>query len=120
VSREPVRPPRVASRRMTSATLTAGVAVSALCFLAAVVLEAMGSAGAAGPMTAITSLLDGLLALEPAAWASLGTYVLVATPAIGLVVTAAEYADIGDRGTMVLALAVLGVLAISALVAVLR
>jgi len=100
--------------------MSVGVVVSALCFLVAVALEATGSAGATGPATGIPALLDGIAALEPAAWASLGTYVLVATPAIGLVITAAEYADVGDRGTMGLALAVLGVLAVSALVAVLR
>jgi hypothetical protein len=44
----------------------------------------------------------------------------VVTPAVALLATAWEYASIADRRATLLALAVLGVLAISVLVAVLH
>ena len=120
MTREPARTPRVAPRRLTSATMTVGVLVSALCFLAAVAAEVAGADAGGGLMSDPAALAEGLVAMAPRAWASLGTYVLVVAPVIGLVVTAAEYAQVGDRGTVGLALAVLGVLALSAVVAILR
>lgn len=118
--RDPVRTPRVASRRLTSASMTAGVVLSALCFLVAVAAEVAGADTDPSRPGDLAALAEGLAAVAPWAWASLGTYILVVAPAISLVVTAAEYAHVGDRGTVGLALAVLGVLALSAVVALLR
>lgn len=125
--RVPIREARVATRRATSAVMTAGVLASAACFAVAVAVEVTSAGGADGSaaitadgsMTDLAALLDGLSAVRPWAWASLGAYVLVATPVIGLVASAAEYARIRDWGTVALALAVLGILALSAVVAVL-
>ena len=83
---------RSAPRRYTSAALTGGVVV------AAVVLRG-GRAGrdrrrraGAGEMTDLAAVFEGLLALTPWAWATLGTYAVVLTPVVGLLVTAWEYA----------------------------
>lgn len=120
MSREPARPPRVASRRLTSATLTGGVLVGAASILVAVIGEMLGSTAGPEQVTSIAGLTAGLMALEPSAWASLGVYAIVATPALGLVVSAVEYAQAGDRGTAGLALVVLAFLALGGIVAVLR
>ena len=105
---------------MTSGALTLGVIVSAACFLVAGASELAGNNGTSGDMTDIGAVFDGLLAISPWAWASLGTMAVVVTPAVGLLVTAWEYASVSDRRTMWLALAVLTVLMFSAVVAVLR
>jgi uncharacterized membrane protein len=101
--------------------MTAGVTVSAACFVVALVAELLAGttgttgSGALGRVTGWLSDLDGL---DPEAWASLGTLTLVVTPALGLVASAAEYARAGDRRTVGLAMLVLAVLAASAVVAV--
>ena len=106
--------------RWTSATLTGGVIVSAACFLVAVAAELLGVDSGGGEMTDVGALAKGLVALTPWAWASLGTLAVVVTPALGLLTTACEYASVGDRRTILLALAVLTVLLLSAVVAILR
>lgn len=101
--------------------MTAGVVVSAACFIVALAGELFaGTTGAAGDGILagdVTGWLDDLAGLEPEAWAGLGTLVIVATPALGLVASAAEYARVGDRRTAGLALLVLAVLAVSGVVA---
>ena len=106
--------------RYTSATLTGGVLAAAACFLVAMVAEVAGVDPGGGEMTDLAAVFDGLLAFTPWAWATLGAYAVVATPALGLIVTGWEYSTISDRRTMLLAATVLVVLAISATVAVLR
>jgi len=120
MTRQPARQPRVAPRHLTSAALTGGVVVSAGCFLVAGIAEVLGFATTAGEMTDVRAWLGDLMAMDPWAWASLGTLVVVVTPAIGLLVTAYEYATVSDRSTVLLALVVLAVLALSTVVAVLR
>jgi uncharacterized membrane protein len=109
-----------APRRLTSGTLTLGVVISAACFLMAGAAEVIDSDAIVGDMTDVTALIDGLFGFESWAWAGLGTLVVVVTPAVGLVVTAYEYASVSDRRTTLLALAVLVVLVVSAVIAVLR
>ena len=116
-------PPEVrqaAPRRFTSAALTIGVLVAASCFGVAVAAEVAGIDPGTGDMTDLAAVLDGLLALTPWAWATAGAYAIVLTPAAGLIATASEYASISDRRTVWLALAVLGVLALSTTIALLR
>lgn len=112
--------PAAAPRRWTSATLTAGVIASAICFLIAGAAELLGVDTGAGDMTDVGALVAGLVSLAPWAWASLGTLTVVATPALGLLATAYEYASVSDRRTVLLALAVLAILGGSAIVAILR
>ncbi len=106
-----------APRRLTSAVLSLGVAVSAACFVLAGVAEFLGMTRREASMTDFSALLDGSLALDPWALASLGCYAVVVTPAIGLLATAWEYASIADRRATFLALAVLAILAVSVVVA---
>ena len=109
-----------APRRNTSATLTAGVVVAGVLFAVALLLELAGNDPGSGGMTDIAAVLDGLVALTPWAWATAGAYAVVATPVLGLLVTAWEYWTVGDRRTVLLASAVLAVLASSVVVAILR
>jgi uncharacterized membrane protein len=114
----PVR--RAAPRRYTSAVLSGGVALAGVFFGVALALETLGADVGSGSMTDIGAVVDGLVALTPWAWATAGAYVVVVTPIVGLAVTAAEYWSISERGTVLLAAAVLAVLALSVLVAMLR
>jgi uncharacterized membrane protein len=112
--------PRHAPRHFTSAVLTAGVVVAAVCFAVALAAELVSGEPGNGEMTDVTAVLAGLLALDAWSWAAAGVYVVVATPLVGLVATAGEYASIGDRRAVGLAIAVIAVLAASAVAAVLR
>jgi uncharacterized membrane protein len=112
--------PAHAEGRYTSASLTGGVLVAAACFVVALVAEVAGVEPGAGDMTDPAAVLDGLVELSPWAWAALGTYAVVLTPALGLLVTAWEYAAASDRRAVQLALAVLVVLVVSAVVSILR
>jgi len=109
-----------APRGRTSAAITSGVVVAGVCFAVAVVLELLGTEPGEGQMTDIAAVVDGLVALTPWAWATLGAYAVVATPVVGLLVTATEYWSVDDRRTVLLALSVVAVLTTSAVVAVLR
>ena len=106
--------------RHTSAVLSGGVAVAAIAFAVALLSEVAGTDAGSGEMTDLAAVLEGLLALSPWAWSSVGVYAVVLTPVAGLVVTAWEFASVGDRHTVVLALAVIGVLVVSAIVSLLR
>jgi hypothetical protein len=110
----------LAPRRHTSAALTGGVMVAALCFAVALVSEVLGSDPGSGEMTDVAAVLEGLVAFTPWAWAAAGAYAVLATPVVGLLVTAAEYWSVDDRRTVWLAMAVLAVLGTSVVVAVLR
>jgi uncharacterized membrane protein len=111
---------RVAPRRATTLTLTAGALVGAACFAVAVVTDLLGVDGSAATGAADGSaFVAELAALRPWAWASLGSVAIIATPAVGLVMTAVEYNAIADRRAVLMALAVLAVLGISLLVALL-
>lgn len=109
-----------APRRATSTSLSLGVAFAAVCFVVAILAEVFGIDSNEGSMTDLATVLSGLPALSPWAWASLGAYAVVVTPVVGLVVTAWEYASVGDRRAMGLALAVLTVLGLSTAVSLLR
>lgn len=105
---------------LTSVVLSAGVALAAFCFAVSLVLEIAGIEAGTGEMTDLPAVLEGLAAIVPWAWAAVGTYAIVLTPVAGLVATAWEYAEVSDRRTVLLAFAVLGVLATSAVVSILR
>lgn len=113
-------PRKGAPRRYTSTALTAGVGVAGVLFAVALVLEILGVEPGSGEMSDIAAVLRGLVELTPWAWASAGAYAVVATPVMGLLVTAAEYRSVDDRRTLLLAVAVLAVLSTSVVVAVLR
>ena len=117
-AQQPVR--EAAPRRLTSGSLTAGVAVAGVLFAVAMLLEVLGAEPGAGEMTDIAAVLEGLVALTPWAWATAGAYAVVATPVLGLLATAWEYWSVGDRRMVLLAAAVIAVLVASAVVAVLR
>jgi uncharacterized membrane protein len=117
---DPVSRPSVSSRRLTSATMTSGVLVSAACFAVAIVLELAGGDMRGGRMSDVSGMLDALVAMEPWAWAGVGTYVLIVTPVVALVATIIEYGRGGNRAAAGLAVLVLLVLLLGCLVAVVR
>ena len=110
---------RVAPQRATSATLTGGTVLGAACFAIALVADLAGLGRGAAGASDVTGYGASLAALDPTAWAVLGSVVIIVTPAVGLVVTALEYESIGDRRAVLMALAVLAILATSLAVAVL-
>jgi len=110
--------PRVPSRA-TVAVLTAGSLLSAGLFLIAILLVAAGRPAGSGGALDPASAVAGLGALDPRAWASAGVLVLIATPVLALVTTAAEYWR-PDRRFALVALLVLLVLAVSLAIAWLR
>jgi len=106
-----------APRRYTSAVLTVGVTASAVFFVIALLGDVAAIAYDAGSVTDVGAVISGLSALSPWAWATLGVYAIVATPAAGLLATVAEYASVSERRTALVALAVLAILTVSAAVA---
>jgi uncharacterized membrane protein len=100
--------------------LTTGVFLSAICFLMAGAFDLVVPGTTGSEVRDLPALIAGVVDLQAWAWAGLGTIVVIATPAVGLVVTATEYAIASDRRTVASALAVLGVLAISLAAAILR
>jgi uncharacterized membrane protein len=114
---------RVPPRRATSTTLTIGTLLGAACFAIALVADLAGvrsvASGGSDLASSLGSYLASLAALDPTAWGRLGSAVIIATPAVGLVVTGLEYGSIGDRRAVLMAVAVLAILATSLLVALL-
>ncbi len=106
----------IVGTRATSATLTVGSLASAFCFLVAIVLEVLGRPTTAGSVD-VAAVTRSLSALEPWSWATLGVIVVIVTPAAGLIATLFEYRG---RREAWLALGVLGILAVSLGVALVR
>jgi uncharacterized membrane protein len=100
--------------------LTAGVGLSAACYLVAGAAELLGTPARTGTLRDLGAVVAGLAPPDPWAWATLGTLVVIATPALGLLTTAIEYLRVSDRGTARMAVAVLLVLLVSAALAFLR
>lgn len=109
--------PSVAGTRATSAALTIGSLISAGCFLVAIALEILGRPTAAGDVLDLSTVLSSMTVPEPWGWATLGVVIVIVTPAVGLVATLLEYRG---RREAWLALGVLGILAVSLAVALLR
>lgn len=116
----PITTRRGAPRRYTSAALTIGVVVAAVCFTIAFAAEVAGVEPGSGEMTDASTVIEGLGMLTPWAWATLGSYAVLVTPVVGLVITAWEYSTISDRRMVFVAVAVVAVLASSAVVSILR
>ena len=93
--------------------------LGAVCFAIALVADWAGRARGTSGSSDAAGYLAALTAFDPTAWAVLGSVVVIATPAVGLVVTAFEYESIRDRRAVLMALAVLAILATSLAVALL-
>jgi uncharacterized membrane protein len=119
IERQPRRP-HSAPRRLTSATLSAGVGLSAICFLVAGLAELLGIATSPAEVGDLGAVVGGLGSFDRWAWASLGTLIVLVTPGIGLVVTAVEYTRVAERGSALMAVTILIVLVVSALLAFMR
>ena len=100
----------------TRRIFAAGTLTAALCLAVGIGLRLLGApvdaeAPAIGP-----ALLQSVVELRLTGWSTLGVLILLATPPVGLLATFAELRRISPI-TAWLALAVLGVLAVSLLVA---
>jgi len=109
--------PSGASTRATSAALTIGSLISAGCFLVAIALEVVGRPTTAASVLDLTAVIRSMTVPEPWGWATLGVVIVIVTPAVGLLATVLEYRG---RREAWLALGVLGILAVSLGVALLR
>ena len=74
-------------------------------------LELAGRPTDAGSLVDPAAITSGVLRLTSWGWASLGVWLIIATPAVALVTTATEYHAIGDRRAVWTTVAVLVVLA---------
>lgn len=111
--------PRKAPSAATVRALTGGALLSASLFVAAAALAASGRPWSSGPVLGPVAAARGMLELDPAAWASAGILVLLASPVLGLLTTAAEYRRVDIRYSA-LACLVLAILTGSLLLAILR
>ena len=100
----------------TARALTLGTLVSAVCFGVGLLLAVLGADGVVGNPLRADEVLASAAALRPWGWSMLGVLAILATPPIGLVVSALELRRLEPR-TALLAMAVLGVLGIAAAVA---
>ncbi len=117
MSHGPPRAPAGVPDRATAAVLTIGAIVSAALLLTAIALGLLGRPITAGDPSDIASVATAVVELRPWGWATIGVVAVIATPAVGLLVTAIEYAG---RREALLALGVLIMLAVSLFVALLR
>lgn len=108
---------RSVGTRATSAVLTGGSLVSAFCFTVAIALEILGRPTTAPSGLDIATVIGSMTVPEPWGWATLGVVVVIVTPAAALIATVVEYR--GHREAW-LAVGVLGILAVSLGVALLR
>jgi hypothetical protein len=110
----------IPSSRLTRLALATGSVLSGACFAIAVLLEVIGrdtTPGAPGdPAAIVRSVLD----LGAWGWASLGTLVIIATPAVALIATILEFRAVRDHRTALTAGAVLVVLGVSVVIAALQ
>ncbi len=109
--------PALAGTRATSAVLTLGSLISAGCFVVALALEVLGTPTTPGNALDMAAVIRSISVPEPWGWATLGVVIVILTPAAGLIATMLEYR--GAREAW-LALGVLGILAVSLVVALLR
>jgi uncharacterized membrane protein len=105
-----------APSRATARALTVGSALSFVAFAVAFVADLADGTAAhvRAPLT-----LDALVRVDPEAWALVGVLILFATPVAGLLATAVEYYR-PERRMSLVALAVLGLLALSVAIALSR
>jgi uncharacterized membrane protein len=111
-------PPRATSR-LTARTLTIGSLFSALFFLGGVVLDALGRSTGVADLLDPRAIAAAVVDLQAWGWSTIGVIVLIATPAAGLIATALEYRRPEPRSAL-LAMTVLGVLAVSLAIALMR
>ena len=96
--------------------LTAGAVISAACFALGIVLRLLMPEAASRDPRELELVLQSASELQPWAWSTLGVMALLATPAAGLIATALEL-QVRQPRVALLALAVLGLLAVAALLA---
>jgi uncharacterized membrane protein len=107
---------RRAPNRLTARLLTAG---SSLSFAAFAIGFLADLADGTAPHARTTLAIDSLARLDPEAWALVGVLVLFATPIAGLLATVAEYRRSETRMSLI-ALGILGLLAVSVAIALVR
>ena len=100
----------------TARVLTLGTLVSAACFMVGLALNLLAREQVSDQERGVEDVVRSALAIEPWGWSMLGVIVLLATPVAGLLATALELRRLQPRGAL-LALAVIGLLALAVLAA---
>jgi uncharacterized membrane protein len=100
----------------TARALSLGTLVSAGCFLVGLALNLLAQEAVSDQEPGLEDVVRSALALDPWGWSMLGVIVLLVTPVAGLVATALELRQLQPRGAL-LALAVLGLLALAVIAA---
>ena len=104
-----------ATSRVTVAVLRAGAVVAGIGFIVGLGLAVAAGSAATGPV-AIGDVAPGLLRLDPSAWLTAASMVLICTPAAALVTTAFEFWGTDRRSVEVCGLLLL-IFAVSVFVA---
>jgi uncharacterized membrane protein len=95
-----------AARHATTTVLRGGAIVAGIGFLVGLAL-AVAKGGVVAGSVALTSVPAGLLALDPSAWLTGASIVLIGTPSVALVTTALEFAPVDRRSAAVCGLLLL-------------
>jgi len=111
------RPPHVmdAVELTVSRVLTVGIAFSVLLMAAGLLLGVITGSGMPRGVVPLAELLPGLVALDPAAYLSVGLIALIATPFVRVAGSIVAFAREGDRRYVVITATVLVVMCLSVL-----
>ncbi len=109
-----------ASRRTTRAVFHAGTLAGGACLLLAMVLEMVGRPATTASLVDLRAIVSGVLTGDPWGWSALGVWIVIATPGVALATTALEFRAIADRWAVRATLGVLGLLALSLAVGLVR
>jgi uncharacterized membrane protein len=102
--------------RMVNVVLTAGIVLTVALLAVGLVLSAAEGQGLPTEMTALGDLPSSLLALDPAAYLTLGLIVLIATPFVRVAGSVVAFARERDRRYVLITAAVLVVMCASVLI----
>jgi uncharacterized membrane protein len=98
-----------------SRVLTVGIAFSILLMAAGLLLGVITGSGMPRGVVPLAELLSGLVALDPAAYLSVGLIALIATPFVRVAGSIVAFAREGDRRYVVITSTVLVVMCLSVL-----
>ncbi len=89
-----------ATSRATTTVMRAGALIAGIGFIVGLVL-ALGRGSADTGTVAIGDVASGLLRLDPAAWLTAASIVLICTPVAALVTTAVEFSGTDRRSVAI-------------------
>ncbi len=109
-----------APKRWTRLVYHVGSLLGGAALAVAVLLEVLGRPSNPGSLVDPAAIVAGIAGATSWGWAALGVWLVIITPAVGLMTTLAEFRAIADRRATLTTLTVLLLLAGSLVVALLR